>query len=246
MDSKVFKALFISINMPELSIVIPFFNEGKNVNKILYEISKNLSVADFSYEIIAVNNGSSDNTQKILEEISKKNKNVKLVKVKRNIGYGYGIKRGLEAAAGELIGYMWADDFAGAKKLKRLVKEIRESNVSLIKVTRTKREDSYLRKIQSACYNLLMRLVFGIKSRDLNGCPKIMKNSFYRTINLKSNDWFIDAEVMIKLIKSGYEFKEVPVDFERRKYGESHVKWHTCFEFFKNIAKYKFRKFKYE
>jgi len=84
-----------------------------------------------------------------------------------------------------------------------------------------------------------MWLLFGIKSTDINGCPKIMRAEVYRSINPVSKDWFLDPEIMIKCRRKLFKIKEIPVISGGRKKGKSNVRWTTTFEFIKNILKYR-------
>tara|TARA_Y100000310_G_C20630914_1_gene788616 strand:+ start:942 stop:1640 length:699 start_codon:yes stop_codon:yes gene_type:complete len=228
--------------MKDLSIVIPFYNESFNSPVIIDKLTRNLDKSKWDYEIIAVNNGSTDNTGEILDDISDKNGKIRIVTVEENLGYGYGIRKGLELAEGNLISYIWADDFVGAETLLDLASNLDKSESSLAKITRVVRKDGLFRKTQSVAYNSLFRLVFGINSKDINGCPKIMKRDFYESVKLKSNDWFLDPEIMIALKDSNRTFLEVSRDFEKREFGKSNVRLYTCFEFLKNMFVYKFRK----
>jgi glycosyltransferase involved in cell wall biosynthesis len=229
--------------MTDLSIVIPFYNEEGNAQNLLDNLVKHLDLGKRSYEVIAVNNGSVDKTPEILEKAARKNKKIKVATVKKNIGYGFGIKTGLEKAKGKIIGYLWADSISDATRLWDLASKLENSNVALIKISRVKRNDALYRRIQSRVYNTLFWLMFGIKSHDINGCPKLMKRSVYKTIKLKSNDWFLDPEIMLKVKKMGFKYKEIPVESDKRVHGKSHVKTSTFLEFIKNMTKYKLRGF---
>ena len=84
-----------------------------------------------------------------------------------------------------------------------------------------------------------MKLLFGVDSKDMNGCPKIMKKSVYNDLKLQSKDWFLDAEIMIKIKERDYKLGEVPVVSKDREGGKSSVNWKTAFEFLNNIIKYR-------
>ncbi|HIG52315.1 TPA: glycosyltransferase family 2 protein [Candidatus Pacearchaeota archaeon] len=224
---------------PNLSLVIPFYNESGNSSIIIDKLTKKLEIEKIDYEILVVDNGSKDNTREILEKICEKNKRVRLIVVQNNKGYGYGIRKGLEFCEGEYIGYIWADDFIGVNFVPELVNKLKSENLSLAKISRFNRGEGLMRKIQSFAYNYLFSTIFDINSTDINGCPKIMKNSFYNSINLKSCDWFLDAEIMLKLNRKKSKFIEIPSNFDKREYGNSNVKIYTFLEFLKNLFIYK-------
>jgi glycosyltransferase involved in cell wall biosynthesis len=226
----------------ELSIAIPFYNEEENVADVLKEVSKELKNNNINYELIAVNNGSIDKTKDIIKSFIKKDSNIKLVDIKKNIGYGFGITSGLNKASGKYIGYMWGDKQIESKVITEVFKRLKEKNLDVCKIKRIKRGDGILRKIQSKFYNYLLDLIFAIKTDDINGCPKIMKKEVYKNLNLQSKDWFIDTELMIKLHKRNCKIDEIPVIFKKREKGKSNIKITTIFEFIRNLLKYKFKK----
>ncbi|MDD5499602.1 MAG: glycosyltransferase family 2 protein, partial [Candidatus Nanoarchaeia archaeon] len=118
--------------------------------------------------------------------------------------------------------------------------KLKKENLDLCKITRIERTESLLRIIQSMIYNLLVKLLFGVDSKDMNGCPKIFKKEAYEKLNPESKDWFLDAEIMIKLKKNNLKFGEISVVSKDREGGKSSVSLLTGFEFLKNIFKYRF------
>jgi len=221
----------------ELSLVIPFYNEGNNVNILLNNLIQNLNKEKIDYQIMAVDNGSRDDTAKFIDSFCKKTDRVKKVTVKVNQGYGFGITTGLSACDGKYIGYLWGDNEIPVEATIAVFKKLKNQNLHLCKITRKRRKSSLFREVQSFFYNSMMRILFGVRSTDVNGCPKIMKNEVYKSLNIKSKDWFIDPEIMIKCKRKLYKVGEVPVISVKRREGTSNVNWKTVFEFIKNIIK---------
>lgn len=224
---------------PEVSIVLPFYNEEGNVKKVLQDLSSEFRKAKFDYEIIAVNNGSWDKTPAIISDVAKKNKRVKRVDVQKNQGYGFGIITGLKRARGKYIGYGWGDGQVLASDFVRVFKELKSKNVDICKVKRINREEGIFRIIESKVYNTLLRILFFINLKDVNGCPKIMRREVYESLKLQSKDWFLDPELIIKARRKGYKILEIPIIFKKREKGKSKVDLKTPFEFSKNILKYR-------
>ena len=92
-----------------LSIIIPCYNESKNLEKLIKNIKKILEQVNFNIEVILVNNGSTDNTENKLQELLKENKKIKVVNIEKNIGYGNGILAGLSYAKNNYLGWTHAD-----------------------------------------------------------------------------------------------------------------------------------------
>ncbi len=224
---------------PEVSIVLPFYNEEGNVKKVLQDLSSEFGKAKFDYEIIAVNNGSWDKTPQIISDVRKKNKRVRRVDVQKNQGYGFGIITGLKNAQGKYIGYGWGDGQVLASDFAKVFQELKSKKVDICKVRRINREDGLFRGIESKVYNTLLRILFFINLKDVNGCPKVMKREVYESLHLQSRDWFLDPELIIKAKRKRYKILEVPVIFKKREKGKSKVDLKTPIEFSKNILKYR-------
>ena len=207
----------------DLSIVIPFFNEEDNVRDALNSIEYALKNNKIKYEIVAVDNGSSDRTEAILRELKENMGSLKIVRVHVNEGYGWGIRCGLKEAAGEYIGFMCGDNQIEPKAILDVYNKVRIENLDLGKVRRVQRYDGFIRKIISFFYNIICPKLFSIGEKDLNGTPKIFKRSIFEKLNLISKGWFIDAEIMIKVSRMGCKIGEVPVVFKKREKGSSKV-----------------------
>ena len=93
----------------------------------------------------------------------------------------------------------------------------------------------------SNLFNVLFPLMFGIHSKDVNGCPKIIKRDEIKSLNLESKDWFLDSEIMIKAKRKKYKIVEIPAEYKKRIGGKSKVKSYVIFEFLKNMIKFKMK-----
>lgn len=225
----------------DLSIVIPFYNEEDNVAQVLKGISYILCSNKICHEIIAVDNGSVDRTGEILDTLSHEIRNLKIVKILINKGYGIGIRHGLNRASGAYIGFMCGDNQIEPQALIEVYNKAVKEDLDLCKVRRIKREDGVLRKIVSFFYNSICTNLFFLKYKDLNGTPKIFKRHIFEGLNFVSERWFIDAEVMIKCSRMGCRIGEVPAVFKKREKGISKVKLNTLSDFAQEMLRYKFK-----
>jgi len=224
---------------PEVSIVLPFYNEEGNVRKVLQDLALEFGKEKVNYEIVAVNNGSWDKTPSIISDLRRRNKRIKRVDVKKNQGYGFGILTGLRGARGKYVGYGWGDGQVLASDFVKVFQELKSKKLDICKVRRLNREEGLSRVIQSKVYNNLLRILFFITLKDVNGCPKIMRREVYESLNLQSKDWFLDPELIIKAKRKNYKIEEVPIIFKKREKGKSKVDLKTPLEFSKNILKYR-------
>lgn len=228
--------------MKELSLALLFYNEEKSVEEIINELTKIFLDNKVNFELVAVDNGSTDKTAEFLKKIKKKNKNVRVVTIDKNIGYGYGVRKGLENCRGRFVGYCWGDNQIFTEDIFKVYKKISsDASISLCKGKRTIRE-GIMRKFVSRTYNTLFKILFSTRLNDINACPKIMKIEDYQSVELIQNDWFVDAEIVLKISSQNKKIVEVPISYRKRKSGNSKVNWKTAFEFLIDILRYRFNK----
>jgi len=225
----------------ELSLVIPCYNEEKNIGKEATELVNELTSSNIDFELILVDNGSYDDTARILNDLAKRCPQIKVVTVKKNEGYGWGIINGLKNCNGSYVGFLCADGQISPKDVIKVFKKLKSEDLDLCKVRRIKRYDGLYRLFLSKSYNFLFKFFFPVPTNDVNGTPKIMKYNCYNKLNISSKDWFIDTEIMIKAKIFGFKIGEVPVEFKKREKGKSNIKFTIVFEFIRNLIRYKLR-----
>lgn len=226
----------------DFSVVLPAYNEAENFPSLLRDIKANLNGLGISYEIILVDNGSSDNTSEVANALKTEIPQLKAIRVWPNIGFGNGVLQGLNAANGEIMGFIDADGQIEAKYLTEAYLKLKKENLSLCKGKRITRHDGWQRRLASFIYNRLFKLMFGGDISDLGAKPKLFTRKLYEAIKPVSRDWFIDTEIMIKIIKRGERAGEVPIVFQQRQQGKSKVRISTALEFVKNMFYWRFFK----
>lgn len=224
-----------------LSLIIPMYNEQDNARIVVAALQRELTREEINYELVLVDNGSTDHTGAIITGLAENNPSIKIVKVPRNQGYGWGVINGLRWAGGDYLGFMGGDGQIKPKDVVRVYREIVKGEHQLCKVRRYRRKDGALRNFVSFIFNKLFVYTFKVNAGDINGTPKIMTRRFYNQLNLASKDWFLDAEVMIKASSLGAPVGEIPVVFLPRQGGSSNVKISTVWEFLCNMAAYRKR-----
>tara|TARA_B100000686_G_C16767236_1_gene962645 strand:- start:890 stop:1606 length:717 start_codon:yes stop_codon:yes gene_type:complete len=223
-----------------VSIAIPFFNEEACFRETLALLVDRLEAGRFDYQLVLVDNGSWDLTGELIDEAVSKNPRLKKVRVDKNQGYGWGIINGLGAADGQFIGYMCGDGQVRAEDVSRVIRHIMDNPCDMVKVFRTERNDGWLRFIVTRLFNWTVPFIFGLDSRDLNGTPKIFRRELLEQFQLESRDWFIDVEIMVKSECLGLNMHEIPIRFEARQKGMSHVSAiKAIYEFMKNTVLFK-------
>lgn len=218
----------------KLSIIIPCYNEGKNVPLILEEYRK--LVVDKEIEVIVVDNGSTDETSSVLFAYSQKYSFLKVVTVKVNKGYGFGIISGLKEARGEYIGWTHGDMQTPPKDIVRAFDliELNHNEENLyIKGTRLGRP--LFDRFFTLGMTIFETLYLGIWLYDINAQPNIFHRSFFKKWENPPDDFSLDLYTFYKAKKEKLKIIRFPVFFLKRIHGESH--WN------KNIySKWKFIK----
>ncbi|MEA1963378.1 MAG: glycosyltransferase family 2 protein [Patescibacteria group bacterium] len=239
-----------SLAAPELSVVILCYCLEKEIFNFVEKVKVDFKNNDINnYELILVANfleNSYDPTHEYAKQIVQKNNNIKCVCREKKGMMGWDMKSGLEKASGKFIAVIDGDGQMPIKDLVRVYKKIKNNNFDLVKTYRLARGDGIWRKTISIIYNLIFTAFFyGLKAKDINSKPKIFTRDFYNKLNLKSDDWFIDAEIMINARRLKTKIAEMPTEFlglcGKRK---SFVRLPAIFEFIKNLILFRIREFK--
>ena len=202
-----------------LSIIIPVYNEEESILKLYQELKKVLFDLNMQYEIIAINDGSTDNSYQVLEEISKNDIFFKVINFRKNFGQTAAISAGVDKSKGEIIIPIDADLENRPENIPNLLDELNKGYdvVSGWRKHRWK-ENFITRRLTSYIANLLISKIVGLKLHDY-GCT--MKA--YRRDIIKNIKFYGDMHRFIPAYAMWYGAKiiEIPVDYKPRQYGKS-------------------------
>jgi glycosyltransferase involved in cell wall biosynthesis len=206
-----------------LSLVIPCFNEEGNVRELVGRVSE-LLYRDSSAEVVFVNNGSSDSTGELLSELTKGQTRTQVVTIERNKGYGFGIKKGLEATSGKIVGWTHADLQTDPFDALRGVQKAGEfSERVFIKGVRTNRPIIDL--MFTIGMSFFESALFRTRLRDINAQPTLFSRALLETILEGPDDFSLDLYAMVRSSELAYKEVRFPVEFGPRFSGSS--KWNT-------------------
>jgi polyisoprenyl-phosphate glycosyltransferase len=206
---------------PVLSLVIPAYNEEDCISGVMNDIHFVLEKSGIPFELIAVQNGSSDKTGSILAALEKEKKHLRIVEVPVNRGFGFGVIQGLKECSGEIIGYMPGDGQIPPETVPALVEKMKKEHAQIGKGCRIVRNDGWIRKVITMTYNSFVWMLFRLPTKDVNSNPKLMTVFAYQSIQPCSHDFFIDPEILLKASKLGLKFCEVEVVSPKRDQGRS-------------------------
>ena len=231
-------------HLPDVSLVMPCYNEEKVLPLSVPPLVEVFDREGVSLELVLVDNGSRDQTSAVIDEFIAQGLPVVKAVVPVNQGFGYGILTGFTNCTGQYVGYLCADGQVRAEDVLRIYRAaVASPSPAMAKVRRRFRQDSWIRKLISIFYNGTMLLLFpGISTLDVNGNPKIVSAEALKWIAPSSNDWFLDAEFMLKARHLKLNVIEINVPGQLRQAGKSHVRMRTVVEFMKNILRARFGK----
>ncbi len=203
-----------------LSIILPILNEQEGISESITEILKYEKYFS-QMEIIAVNDGSRDNTLAVLKKLRDKNNKIKIVDHRRNKGYGSALRSGVKNSSYDWVFFTDADMQFDIKELLEFLPY--SKSYDFIVGFRQERADASNVKFRSWAYNRLVRILFGLPLRDVDCAFKLMKKSAVLKIHTHSNSFFISAELMTKAHRSRFKIKEIGVRHLPRRKGKSTV-----------------------
>lgn len=203
--------------MPQISIVIPFLNEEESLLELYTWIKTVVDKNNFSYELLFIDDGSSDNSWNIVEELNKKDENVHAIKFRRNYGKSAALNMGFENAKGDVIITMDADLQDSPDEIPELYKMIVEDKFDLVSGWKKQRFDPITKTIPTKIYNSVTGWLSGIKLHDMNCGLKA-----YRKDVVKSIEVYGEMHRYIPVLASWAGFKKIGekvVQHRARKYG---------------------------
>jgi glycosyltransferase involved in cell wall biosynthesis len=211
----------------KLSIFYPMWNEEEYIRRALTAGRRAAEALVASgdvgdYELIVVDDASTDATGRIADELAAADPRIRVVHHEVNRKLGGAMKTGFAASTGDLILYTDADlpfDMSELPRAVRLMKEYDADIVSAYRFDRT--GEGYLRTVYTFVYNLLIRTLFDVKARDINFAFKLCRARVFEHVHLRSEGSFIDAELVIRSTRLGYELLQFGVDYFPRTRGVS-------------------------
>ncbi len=191
-----------------LSLFFPAYNEEKNIAESVRAAKKVLEQVAGTYEIIIVNDGSSDRTGDRADALSLKDPHVRVIH-QENQGYGGAVWAGIQRARYDYIFFTDADLQFDLAELPKLLAYIPEHPVVL--GYRAKRRDPFMRLVNAYGWNKLNRIFFGLRVKDIDCAFKLLRRDLVQSLPTPSKSAMMSAEILIRLQRRGILFKEVPV-----------------------------------
>ncbi|MBX4205658.1 glycosyltransferase family 2 protein [Candidatus Microgenomates bacterium] len=206
---------------PQLSFVIPAYNEQDSLQKLYTEIVSVVKPLKKTYEIIFIDDGSTDSTFQVMSRLSKKDRAVRLIKLRGNFGKSIGLQIGFEKSLGDIIFTLDADLQDNPKEIPRFLKKINEG-FDLVSGWKKKRHDPLTKTIPSFVVNTLVRLMSGLNIHDTNCGFKAYKKIVIQNLHLYGD---LYRFIPILVHRQNFKVTEIEVGHRTRKFGKSKYGW---------------------
>lgn len=208
---------------PSLTVVFPMYNEEAYVRRAVAAARGGLAaLGTEDYEIILVDDASTDGSGEIAGELARSDGRVRLLRNQCNLGLGGSLRAGFAAATKDLVLYSDADLPVDLGELPRAVRVLEQQRADLLAGYRFHRSAEGLRRAwYAAGYNTLIRLLFGLRVRDVNFAFKLIRRSLLERISLRSQGSFIDAELLLRARQAGAVVVQIGLDYFPRTAGVS-------------------------
>lgn len=202
-----------------ISVFLPALNEEENIKTAVLSIRKYLNQRFKDYEILVISDGSTDNTNRIVRGLSKKDRKIKLFTRKKRLGYGAALRAGFENSSKDIIFYTDADNQFNIEDMNKLLPHLNKYDI--VSAYRINRQNPPMRLFVADIYNMIIRILFNLKIRDIDCSFKLYKRKVFESITLKANTGLIDAEVLIKAKKKGFKIGQIGVKHYPRLKGQT-------------------------
>ena len=203
-----------------LSVFFPAYNDSGTIASLIITALQSASKLTENYEVIVVNDGSSDSTAQILRELERIYPQLKVVTHEVNRGYGGALRSGFANATKDFIFYTDGDAQYDPSEVERLWPKM-TTGVDLVNGYKISRSDPWHRIVIGRIYHHTVKIMFGLRVRDVDCDFRLLRRSIFDRVRLEKNSGVICLEMMKKIQDAGFTIVEVPVSHYHRAHGQS-------------------------
>lgn len=201
----------------KISIVIPLLNEEESLNLLAAEIKKGVKPLQIDFEVIFVDDGSTDNSLKVIKEIARADKKFKYISFQKNFGKAAALQTGFKSATGDVVITMDADLQDDPNEIPNLIKKL-EEGYDLVSGWKKKRHDPFIKNQSSKFFNFITRIFSGIKIHDFNCGLKAYRKVVTENIKVYGE---LHRYMPVLAKWQGFSIAEIPVKHQQRLYGKT-------------------------
>jgi len=212
-----------------ISITLPALNEAQNIEKLSEEIIGYFKDKNIPFEIIIINDGSSDKTGESADVLASTYENISTIHHPQNKGYGKSLKDGFQASRYEYLFFTDADRQFKINSLDTFLPFMKEGKVDMVIGYRIDRKDTYFRKLIGWCFNRIMRILFSLDYKDIDCAFKLFKREAFECLEIKSDDFLFNAELLAKAKVKKMSIAQIGVEHYPRCGGKSTISYKTIY-----------------
>lgn len=210
-----------------LSVIVPTLNEQNNVKKLVERIHNALHNERITYEIVFIDDHSTDNTIKNLELLSTIYPELRIYKKEGKRGKAFSLLQGFDEAKYNLVCMIDADLQYPPEAIVPMYRKLQKESADIVVTERVEQETSFLRQLSTRMFNLVFtRLLFGIDLDSQSGL-KLFKKRILRTISISPSQWSFDLEFIIRSLEQNYKISNHKIAFSERTEGKGKVNMFT-------------------
>ena len=203
-----------------ISVFFPCYNDAKSIGKLVLDSFLILKKITRDYEVVVVDDGSSDKSREVLKKLAEKHPKLKLVFHKRNLGYGGALRTGFKTVTKELVFYTDGDGQYDVKELPILLSLMTE-DVDFVNGIKMSRHDPTYRIFIGNLYSFVARWLFFLPIYDVDCDFRLIRRLLLKKLDLKSNSGSICVELVKSSQRAGVKFRQVSIHHRERRWGQS-------------------------
>ena len=205
---------------PSLTVFFPVYNDSGTIATLVITALHSAAALTKNHEVIVVNDGSTDGTAQILDELACVYPGLRIVTHEVNRGYGGALRSGFAAASKEIIFYTDGDAQYDPSEMALLWQKM-GPDVDLVNGYKISRSDPWHRIVIGRVYHHIVKLMFGLRVRDVDCDFRMLRRSIFDRVRLEKDSGVICLEMIKKIQNAGFRIVEVPVHHHHRAYGRS-------------------------
>jgi glycosyltransferase involved in cell wall biosynthesis len=230
----------------EISAVVLGYRAGESLVRVLEPLHTLLAAEGVPFEVVVVANywpDRDDGTRHVARRFAGTHDRTLVVAEPKEGAMGWDVRSGFAAASGRYLIFIDGDEQNPVDDVLRMYRAMRESGSDVMKGRRRLRHDGAYRRLVSLTFNIAFRALFRTRGLwDINGKPKGLTREAYERLDLRSDDWFLDAEIVLKARASGLRIAELPVEFMRNDERASLIRPQAIWEFAANMLRARMRR----
>jgi glycosyltransferase involved in cell wall biosynthesis len=202
-----------------LTLFFPCYNEALNISSVIEQAVKIGEDYGLDYEVLVVNDGSTDTSAEIIQSWIQKNPRVRVIPHAKNMGYGAALRTGLSNAKKDWVFLADGDNQFRLPDIEKLFSKA--DSCDAVVGFRIQRQDKFLRRLKGSLWTWLIQRLFSLKVSDVDCAFKLFRRKAIQDLQLKSKHLLIHAEILARLKKRGYRIEEIGVPHYPRLAGKA-------------------------